>query len=162
MNDTLNQRLEKADVAKLVPHAGKMLLLSRIARHNVEERMLVSEVDIAANDLFYDETLKGVPVWVGFEYMAQSISALSGIYNRHLDISPRVGFIVSVSAYKANAVAFAPGTTVSVKVHETMRIESDVMFTCEIKCGETVLATGMLNALEVDDPQKIKRELNHG
>lgn len=96
------------------------------------QKKLISEVDVSTADLFYDEELHGVPVWVGFEYMAQSVSALSGIHNSELGISPKVGFIVSVTNFEAFSACYKPGTTVSIEVIEAMRVEMAVTFNCKV------------------------------
>ena len=66
------------EIATLVPHKGKMLLLDRIQGFDLQEITITTQVDISADCMFYSEELGGVPSYVAFEYMAQSISALSG------------------------------------------------------------------------------------
>ena len=85
------------EISALVPHKGKMLLLDRIKKFDLQEIFIDTEVDISEDCMFFNEELGGVPSYVAFEYMAQSISALSGIYGRSCGNSPKEGFIMSVS-----------------------------------------------------------------
>ena len=83
----------KEATSELVPHKGKMLLLDRVQNYSLEDVNITTEIDISRNSLFYEDDLDGIPAWVAFEYMAQSISALSGIYGRTKGDKPKVGFI---------------------------------------------------------------------
>ena len=67
---------------QIVPHSGKMSLLDRVVDYNFEKLEIHAEVDIGPGSMFFDNDIDGIPVWIGFEYMAQSISALSGIYGK--------------------------------------------------------------------------------
>lgn len=152
----LAQNLNKVEVETLVPHTGKMFLLDRIVSHDVGCRTLISEVDITTDNLFFDEELRGIPSWVGFEYMAQSVSALSGIFNKELGVDPKIGFIVSVSNYTPSVFVFTPGKTVSVHVRESIRVESTVTFEGKIFEEGTLVATATLNAVEFDNVDAVK------
>lgn len=65
-------------VAQLVPHSGKMSLLDNIVEYG--DDWLSAEVCITADSMFADE--KGVPGWVGLEYMAQAVAAYAGLQER--------------------------------------------------------------------------------
>jgi predicted hotdog family 3-hydroxylacyl-ACP dehydratase len=141
-------------VSELVPHKGKMLLLDCVCNYDFKEVKITTEVHVTRDSLFYDENLGGVPVWVAFEYMAQSISALSGLYGRSKGEAPKLGFIMSVSSFNAKIPVFKDGETVTVTVHETVRMDAAVTFDGSAMVGETLAATATLNTVEVDDPQK--------
>ena len=104
----------KGLVSELVPHKGKMFLLDRIRDYDLQKISVTTEIDITRDNLFYEEELGGVPVWVAFEYMAQSVSALSGIYGRSKGEKPKTGFILSVNGFKAEVPVFKKGETVVV------------------------------------------------
>ena len=143
----------KEATSELVPHKGKMLLLDRVQNYSLEDVNITTEVDISRNNLFYEDDLGGIPAWVAFEYMAQSISALSGIYGRTKGDKPKVGFIMSVSGFKADIPVFKDGETVVVTVHETVRMDKAVTFDGVAKVGDKVAVTATLNTVEVDDPK---------
>ena len=138
---------------ELVPHKGKMFLLNRVQSYSLESVCITTEIDITRDDLFYEEELGGVPAWVAFEYMAQSISALSGIYGRSRGEKPKVGFIMSVNSFKANIPVFKVGETVVVTVRQTIRMDMAGTFDGTAKVGETLAVTATLNTVEVADPK---------
>ena len=143
----------KEIVSELVPHKGKMFLLNRVQSYSLETISITTEIDITREDLFYEEDLGGVPAWVAFEYMAQSISALSGIYGRSRGEKPKVGFIMSVNSFKANVPIFKVGETVVVTVRQTIRMDMAVTFDGTAKVGETLAVSATLNTVEVEDPK---------
>ena len=140
-------------VSELVPHKGKMFFLDRVQSYSIENVCITTEIDVTRNNLFYEEDLGGIPAWVAFEYMAQSISALSGIYGRTKGEKPKVGFIMSVSSFKADIPVFKEGETVIVSVHETVRMDKAVTFDGVAKIGDKIAVTATLNTVEVDDPK---------
>lgn len=154
-NMNISLPINKEDLTKYVPHSGKMLFLSRIVSYDIQQKRIISEVDITTNDLLYDEKLNGVPIWVGFEYMAQSISALSGIYDSSLGINPQIGFIVSINNFEAFTSIYKLGTTVSIEVEEMMRVESAITFKGTVKENGNLLANSTLNVVKIEDPNQI-------
>ena len=140
-------------VSELVPHKGKMFLLNRVQSYSLESISITTEIDITRDDLFYEEDLGGVPAWVAFEYMAQSISALSGIYGRSRGEKPKVGFIMSVNSFKADVPVFKVGETVVVSVRQTIRMDMAVTFDGTAKVGKNLAVSATLNTVEVEDPK---------
>lgn len=140
-------------VSELVPHKGKMLLLDRVMDYSLEEISISTEIDISKTSMFYDENLGGVPAWIAFEYMAQSISALSGIYGRTKGEKPKVGFIMSVTSFKSDVPAFKVGDVVTVKVRQTIRMDMAVTFDGTVSVGGKQVITATLNTVEVPDPK---------
>jgi predicted hotdog family 3-hydroxylacyl-ACP dehydratase len=65
-------------VAELVPHTGTMSLLTRIIDYG--DDWLSAEIHITPESIFADE--RGVPAWIGLEYMAQAIAAYGGRQER--------------------------------------------------------------------------------
>jgi predicted hotdog family 3-hydroxylacyl-ACP dehydratase len=142
-------------VSELVPHKGKMLLLDRVNSHDLNEITIETEVDISENCMFFKEDLQGVPSYVAFEYMAQSISALSGIYGRTLGQKPKEGFIMSVSNCKAELTAFKPGDVVEICVKQTMRVDMAVTFDGIATVGGKQVLSATLSTVEVEDAKSI-------
>jgi predicted hotdog family 3-hydroxylacyl-ACP dehydratase len=143
--------IEGDSLARSVPHKGRMALLTRIVQYDFEGEFLASEVDIRESDLFFDSERGGVPSWVGFEYMAQSIAALSGL-RRRMDLGkePRIGFIMGVRNFRSRVAVFAPGGTLRVEVRQTFRDRDVVSFECRIERDGGEQACATINAIESD------------
>jgi predicted hotdog family 3-hydroxylacyl-ACP dehydratase len=144
-------------VEKLVPHSGKMSLLSRVKEIDLAAHTLRSEVDIAQSSFFYDSAMGGVPVWLGFEYMAQSIAALSGKYDLEHGIKPKLGFIMSVKGFEAKTNCFSNGTTISIFIKELVKLDSIVSFECAITLNESILAIATLNTIKIENIEELKK-----
>ena len=138
-------------VSELVPHKGKMFLLDRIRDYDLNEKSITTEIDITRDNLFYEEELGGVPVWIAFEYMAQSVSELSGIYGQSKNEKPKTGFILSVNGFEADVPVFKQGKTVVVNVQEKIRVDQAVTFDGVAMVGNKVVVTAKINTVEVDD-----------
>src|SRR3546814_13023940 len=65
--------------AELLPHGPAFVLLD--ALHDYGDEHASGHVDITPQSLFF-EASRGVPCWVGVEYMAQAIGAYAGIVRR--------------------------------------------------------------------------------
>ncbi|MDR2314728.1 MAG: 3-hydroxylacyl-ACP dehydratase [Spirochaetaceae bacterium] len=128
MNGIKETAINREELHTLVPHRGKMFLLSRITGFDLEGHVLVSEYDITRDCLFYREELGGVPSWVGFEFMAQSISALSGMKNRNYGKPPQLGFVLSVSQLQLYVPVFKEKTTVRIEVEEETKVDAIYSF----------------------------------
>ncbi len=139
----------------LVPHKGKMLLLDRLVSFDLEQTKVVTEIDISENCMFFEDSLGGVPVWIAFEYMAQSVSALTGIFGLKTGTPPRMGFILSVTNFCAEESVFSKGSTVQIEVRQTLRVDMAVTFEGKALVGGKCVATATINACDVDDPKKV-------
>ena len=110
--------IEKDEIVSFLPHRGRMLLLDKINSYNLEERTICAEYHITEECLFYDPAIKAVPAWVGFEFIAQTISALMGLWYRARGEEPKIGFILSISSMKMALPFFKTGSIVELRVKE--------------------------------------------
>lgn len=101
MNCEIPQFIDRNEITRYLPHRGKMLLLSRVTRHDVLNHTISCEYDITKECVFYEPDHDGIPSWAGFELMAQGICALTGITRRSIGCEPLPGLILSVSEFKA-------------------------------------------------------------
>ena len=108
--------IDRDEVLTLIPHRGKMLLLSKVNSYDYKEMHLCAEYHVTPDCIFLDPAIGGVPSWAGFEFIAQAISVLSGIRYRELGIKPRLGFILSIPSMKMEIPFFKPGTCVELRV----------------------------------------------
>jgi predicted hotdog family 3-hydroxylacyl-ACP dehydratase len=145
----------KESIMQIVPHSGKMSLLDRVVNYDFGKLEIHTEVDITPGSMFFDKDIDGIPVWIGFEYMAQSISALSGLYGKTKGQEPKIGFIMSVNNFTANKSVFPANSTAKIFVRQTMRMDNIVTFDGNITLGDTIVATAVINTIEVDDPKAV-------
>ena len=143
--------IDKDEIAALIPHRGRMLLLSGINEYNLEERTLSAEYHVTKDCLFYDPSIDAVPAWVGFEFMAQAISALSGIGFRARGEKPKLGFILSISSMKIKIPFFRAGTKVELRVKECSRIDQVYNFEGVAFLEGKSVMEGKLTIMEADD-----------
>jgi len=141
-------------VAALVPHKGHMHLLDRVVSYNFDTVEVETEVDITDQSMFYEESYGGVPVWIGFEYMAQSVSVMTGLVGLETHTPPQMGFILSVTNFKAEKNVFPVGSTVHIWVRQTVRMDMAVTFEGKIFVGDEQVVSATMNTIEVDDPKK--------
>ena len=147
--------IEKNELIELLPHKGKMFLLDRAVDVDFDNYSIKTQVDVKEHSMFYDEALGGIPSYVVFEYMAQSISALSGIDNRRRGKPPKVGVILSVSDFKSFIPVLKAGTTVTVLDCQQDIVDKVFSFNCTAYIGETLVASGKLTVMEVDDLREL-------
>ncbi len=140
--------IDREELITLVPHKGKMFLLSRITDYDLEKRFLSAEADITRDCIFYDDTAEGVPSWAGFEFMAQSISALSGLRGRAASRPPRMGVILSIS----NMEIFHPFIRSKALIHvaETAQLGDVHTFHGELSAADGKAVSASLTVMDVD------------
>jgi len=136
--------------AELMLHRAPMLLLDRITAH--DPGRLLAEVQITAGKTFFDATLSGVPAWVGIEYMAQAIAALSGLGQRSTDMAIELGMLVSCRRYQVTTPVFAAGLTLQIEVEELAGADTGMAaYRCYIVAKDNPgekLATGQLGVYQ--------------
>jgi len=133
--ELLPQHISRDILETLIPHKGKMFLLSRITAHNTGCHTITAEYDITPSCIFYDTVLGGVPSWVSFEFIAQSISAITGIQNHEKGIPARAGFILSLMDFKAVVPVFKNGTTVRIEACQDYSTGAVYKYTGAVFCS---------------------------
>lgn len=147
--------IEKNELINLLPHKGRMFLLDRAVDVNFEEYSIKTQVDVTEQSMFFDKALGGIPSYVTFEYMAQSISALSGIDNCRRGLPPKVGVILSVSDFKTTVPVIRAGTTVTVLDCQQDIVDRVFSFNCTAYIGDILISSGKLTVMEVDDLKEL-------
>jgi predicted hotdog family 3-hydroxylacyl-ACP dehydratase len=135
-----------------------MLLISRVIDYDIN-LSIRAEYDITEDCLFYDSALGGVPAWAGFEFMAQAVSALSGLRFRERGEKPLMGFILSIPSMKMNIPVFEPGSSLDIRVTENMCADTIYSFEGEIFLEEKKVMEGKLMAMEVTSEEQFKKIL---
>ena len=141
-------------VAELVPHTGTMSLLTSIIDYG--DDWLSAEIHITPESIFADE--RGVPAWIGLEYMAQAIAAYGGRQERERGGVPKIGFLLGSRNYLCDAGIFPLGQKLLVKVQVEM-ISGDGLnvFNCELQ-GQGLSAKAVVNVFQPDDAEKFLQQ----
>ena len=142
-------RIDRTILESIVPHKGDMLLLTDLVEWGDSFNWLTSRAIINTNNLFYVDKLGGVPIWVGFEYMAQTIAALSGL-ERYLkgSIESRIGFIMGVRNFISERKVLPTNSYFEISVYQLLRNIPVVSFKGHISFENRIIATGTINAYE--------------
>ncbi|MBB6093397.1 putative hotdog family 3-hydroxylacyl-ACP dehydratase [Povalibacter uvarum] len=136
-------------IEDVLPHEGRMLLLDELVEYGPDHVICALTVDA---DTQFCEVGRGVPAWVGLEYMAQTMCAYSGIDEARAGQKPSIGLLLGSRRYVAEVEWFPPGTRLSIRADLLLRDESDlVAFACTIHDGARVLARGDVKAIRPKD-----------
>jgi predicted hotdog family 3-hydroxylacyl-ACP dehydratase len=136
------------EIATLVPHAGRMVLLDRVIA--ADEDTLCAEVTIRSDSLFC--TGAGVGAWIGLEYMAQAVAAYAG-YRAHQRGEPvGAGFLLGTRSYDCRRPCFSIGTRLQIHVRRVFQSDNGMgSFECRIDDGDAQLATVTLTVYQPVD-----------
>jgi predicted hotdog family 3-hydroxylacyl-ACP dehydratase len=131
-----------------VPHKVGMLLIDRVVAR--EGELVRSETTIRADSIFFQPG-RGVPSYVGFELMAQTISAADGLDRRARGEGPVIGFLLGCRKYNVTRPFFADGETVTTEAKALIGLSS---YDCKIFDAQgEVLASASINVFRPDDPE---------
>ncbi|GBU28114.1 hypothetical protein R84B8_01672 [Treponema sp. R8-4-B8] len=142
--------IEQEELRTLIPHTGKMLLLDRIIDYNIEYSIR-AEYNITESCIFYDPVLDGVPAWAGFEFIAQAISALTGIRKRAKGEKPKIGFILSIPHMRMEIPFFKNGSLADVRVKESDRTDLIYTYEGEVFLKDKKVMEGKMMVMEISD-----------
>ena len=155
--------LSKPELFAYTPHQGCMLLLDRLEEYSLDRRFLRSTVDVTGNSVFFDRETDLVPIWVAFEYMAQSIGLLAGLNSVECGGTPEIGFIMGVRNFEANAAGFAPGDRVDVSVRSVYRDGDAAVFEGRAEVNGNLSASGIVNTIQAGTALLVKmKKDSHG
>jgi len=145
--------IEHEELLSIVPHRGKMLLLDKVINYCLEDRTVEVEYHVTKDCLFYDSTVGGIPAWVGFEFIAQTIGVLSGIRCRMNGKPPKIGFILSVSRVQMEMTIIKTESILRIKVKEIENVDALYVFTGEIFLEGRKIFEGKLMVIDLDEEQ---------
>ncbi len=150
----LPQKVPSEKLIELLPHKSKMFLLDHLVQHDTTARTLESISLVTKENIFYDEEIGGVPSYVAFELIAQSISALSGVTGYEIGRKPKPGFLLSLINYSANVPIFKAGTSIHVKIKKVDEMENILTYFGEAFSSEnpeTPAISTMVTVMETED-----------
>lgn len=142
-------------IAALLPHAGSMLLLDELL--DLGEEHITCAVRVRAQTRFC-EPGKGVPAWVGLEYMAQTMCAYSGVEEVRAGQAPSIGLLLGSRRYQSEVEWFEIGSELVVRADLQLRDDNDlVAFQCTIHESGRMLARGDVKAYRPRDVMSVIR-----
>lgn len=125
-----------------------MLLLDQVDRYDLKKYTLESSVCINSDSEFYNNNTGSVPIWISFEYMAQSIAALSGISSKLNSKEPKIGFIVGIRNFESYRNGYEPEDRVIVKVSQNFREGDVAVFDGETYVNDILYSKATMNVVE--------------
>jgi predicted hotdog family 3-hydroxylacyl-ACP dehydratase len=144
-------------IEELVPHKDTMLLIDRMVA--AEGETVRSETTIRADNIFF-QAGRGVPAYVGFELMAQTISAYDGLRRRENGKPPAIGFLLGCRKYSTARPFFVEGETLTTEATSLLGEEGMASFDCIIRGANSgELASATINVFRPSDPEAFLRSL---
>lgn len=124
------------NILEFLYHRPPMVFLDEIIASGPET--LVAGIHIRPGIPFYEED-RGVPAWVGLEYMAQAVAVFAGIRARADKKPVSVGMLIGCRKYSSKIASFPPGTHVQVEVRELASDENGLgSFDCTVSTSDLV------------------------
>lgn len=128
-----------------------MLLIDEILAYTIDPPGMHSALDVTARSMFFDEQLGYLPVWLSFEYIAQSIATLSGIIGSKTNKTPKIGFIMGVRDFTAETEGFYSGDRVEIKIEQIFREGNVAVFNGQVLRNGAPACFASVNAVEADE-----------
>lgn len=154
MNNSKAMRFDP-ELFDLVPHRPPMLLINRI--ESIEDTSSSATVLIDHETPFFEPD-KGVPSWIGLEYMGQTAALIAGRQLKRGVLQAHLGILLGSRNYTAAQAYFSPAIDLRVACQQTAMVgESLVTFRCTIHSldGKLPLAEASLSVLRnAADPNK--------
>jgi predicted hotdog family 3-hydroxylacyl-ACP dehydratase len=138
--------------SEFVLHRPPMLLLDCLIEPGPERTLCEWQVTDAAVFLVPG---RGVPSYIGVEYMAQCIAVHAGARARAHGLGPPLGFLLGTRHYRAHVEYFCIGRTYRAACRELIHDENGMgSYECSILLEGDVIAEGRLAVLEKERGQK--------
>lgn len=142
------------DILELVPHDPPMVLLDSLS--HVDEEGLKACVTIRPDIPFYEA--RGVPSYVGIEYIAQAISAFSGYQSKQRGRPVQIGFLLGTRKLELERPWFTPGQLLDVEAKPVYNDGQMAVFDGTVTCAGDVIVRARVNVYQPDQPEKLIEE----
>ena len=140
------------DVSELVPHRGRMCLISCVLEE-ADDKLVVG-VDVASDNPFLVQG-KGVPAYVGLEMMAQTICAKDGLNQRRNGHPPMIGFLLGCQRYRTYQDWLMVGEPLSAHVRCRLDAGELASFECKLRTSAgAIVAEGTISVFRPRDVEK--------
>ena len=131
----------------ILPHRPPMLLLEDVIAHDADK--VTATLTIAEHSRFFAAG-KGVPAYVGLEYMAQACGAYAGALGRTAGEEPKIGYLLGTRDFESSVAFFPEGARLSVTALVLYRDAELGSFQCQIAIGDKVVASARLAVFQPD------------
>jgi predicted hotdog family 3-hydroxylacyl-ACP dehydratase len=125
----------------MLPHSRDMILIDDPA--TVGDDWAETTVRIG-EDAMFCRPGKGVPSWVGIEYMAQTVALYAGAESRRASEAIHIGMLLGTRRYTVNVSWFRVGLMLRIRGTRVWQDERMAVFNCIIDADER-LAEAQLN-----------------
>lgn len=116
---------------ELIPHREPMLLLSSVCE--LGDNFSTAEIIISKSSSFFLQG-KGVPSWIGIEYMGQTAACIAGYQLQQGTVTPHLGLLLGTRKYEAFTAWFNEGDVLLVSCKEIAVVGEELAtFQCEIR-----------------------------
>lgn len=122
-------------LSHLLPHRKPMLLLDRLL--SISATSAAAEVDIHESCAFAEDK-RGVPAWIGLEYMGQTAAMIGGYQaivaaQQYAAAEPRLGYLIGTRRFSTRSDVFEFGTVLRISCEqEAVMGESLAKYRCRI------------------------------
>jgi predicted hotdog family 3-hydroxylacyl-ACP dehydratase len=125
-----NSRFD-AKILTLLPHRPPMLLINKIVEVNSSSASAIAFIDDQAS--FYQNG-RGIPSWIGLEYMGQTAALIAGYQLEHDLVKPHLGFLLGARRYLTEVEFFLPNKNLLINCNEIAVVgDSLATFDCTIR-----------------------------
>ena len=125
---------EYPPLAEVLPHRGRMILLSRVLAHSGTRTVCAVAID---HDGPFVQAAGTVPAWIGIEYMAQCVAAHAGLRAHARGEPPRIGFLVGARRVDFRTAGFRVGQPLTVHASHIWGDRESAAFACGVVDGES-------------------------
>jgi predicted hotdog family 3-hydroxylacyl-ACP dehydratase len=140
---------ELPELDRLIPHRPPMQLIDRLIA--ADDRIARAEVVIRPDNVFFTPA-SGVPAYVGFEMMAQTVCAFDGLGRWRAGLDPSVGFLLGCRRYAATREWFPEGDRLEIEVRSLLEPGEIGSFECRIfDAAGSEIATSTVVVFRPDD-----------
>ena len=121
-------------VLELLPHRPPMLLIQRLIA--VSANSSDAELSISSDSPFFEHG-RGVPAWIGLEYMGQTAALIAGYQLEQGLVEPHLGFVLGTRRFRSTLSHFPEGAVLSVSCRQLALVGGSLAnFSCEIKAND--------------------------
>ena len=134
------------NLADIVPHRGKMLLLDGLESWDAGKGVLVASFTVREDCIFFDRSIGGLPSWVSVELMAQSSAACAGAHDLVVapEMPPRPGLLLGSRKVAMPRAVYPLGEKFTVVAAEAFHDDESGAFQCEIRDASGELAASCI------------------